>query len=284
MKYVYLTVDLEEWYELDYLRDYDLKSSGVEVIPRIIDFLDLLDELEVKATFFVVAEIADKNADIIREIVSRGHAVGCHGLDHKLLYQKSNDQFFEEIKKAKEIIERASRVKIEGFRASCFSMERDKLELLRKAGFIFDSSKIRFEQHPLYRNLDLSGFEPVDDLVYISEGFVEYEIPTLKILKYSIPISGGGYLRLFPYPLIKMLLKMYEKTHTNFLMYVHPFELTDCDLPLPKELGFVTKFRCTVGRKKNLKKIRRLIGYLKGSDAEFRTLSADAAVGTEVTA
>ncbi len=37
MRYVYLTVDIEEWYELDYLKDYNLKNTTVEVVPQIIN-------------------------------------------------------------------------------------------------------------------------------------------------------------------------------------------------------------------------------------------------------
>ena len=275
MKNVFLTVDLEEWYDLEYLKDFDLKSSGVQVIPRIIDFLDLLDSLEVKATFFVVAESAEANADIIREIVRLGHAVGCHGLDHRLLYEKSDECFYEEIVKAKRIIERVARRPVVGYRASCFSMEREKLELTRMAGFLLDSSKIIFDQHPLYRNLDLRGFENKDDLIFCDGDFYEFEIPTLKVLKYSIPISGGGYLRLFPFFLLKLLIKKYELKHNNFLIYIHPFELTDVSLPLPEKLGASAKLRCLIGRRRNLEKLKKLIELLKSGGAEFKTLEGE---------
>jgi polysaccharide deacetylase family protein (PEP-CTERM system associated) len=275
MRYVYLTVDIEEWYELDYLKEYNLKNTIVEVVPQIIDFLNMLDELNIKATFFIVAEIAEKNADTIREIKRRGHAIGCHGYDHCLLYEKTNEQFLAEITKAKKLIEIVAKCEVDGYRAACFSMSREKLELTRKAGFLYDSSKIRFDQHPLYRNLDLTGFEQLDDLVHRNGNFVEYEIPTLKLWKYNIPISGGGYLRLFPFFIMKRLIKMYEKSHKNFLLYVHPFELTNIKLPLPDNIGFKTKFRCLVGRKHNLRKIRKVITFLKNQGAEFRTLTYD---------
>lgn len=273
LRKVYLTVDLEEWYHLDYLKDFDLKGSRVEVIPRIFDFLDMLDRYGVKATFFVVAEIAEKNADILREIVERGHVIGSHGLDHELLSLKSNDTFREEIRKSKEILERVAGCSVEGYRASCFSMDRDKLDLAAAAGFRFDSSKIRFKQHPLYRDLDLTGFEPVDDLVYSRGWFAEYEIPTLEIGKYSLPISGGGYVRLFPFWLLRLLIRAYEKRHSSFLLYLHPFELTDVKLPLPKALGAATKFRALVGRKRNLKKIEKLIVLFQKQGARFETMS-----------
>ena len=275
MNRAYLTVDLEEWYHLDYLKDYPLRETGVRVIPRIFEFLDMLDDEGVKATFFCVAEIAEENADILREIVRRGHALGCHGLDHDLLTNKTPEQFADEIARAKTVIEDAARVPVTGYRASCFTMERDKLEIARAQGYRYDSSYIRFRQHPLYRNLDLTGFDSVDDLVYAQDGFSEYEIPTLDILGYSIPISGGGYLRLFPYWVLRPLLRLYERRHENFTIYVHPFELTGVKLPLPDGLGAATRFRCLVGRKRNLKKLRKVIRYLKKRGARFITLEAD---------
>lgn len=281
MKYVYLTIDIEEWYELEYLKDFSLETTGVEVVPKIIDFLDMLDELSIKATFFIIANLIEKDADIIREIAARGHAIGCHGLDHILLYEKETTSFLEEIKSAKSQLEEVTKTVVTGYRASCFSMERDKLELVRKAGYKYDSSKILFKEHPLYRNLDMSGFEKVDDLVYINDNFVEYEIPTLHIGKFDIPISGGGYLRLFPFWLIKLLIKKYEKAHENFLIYMHPFELTDTKLPFSKEVSLKNKFRASIGRKKNMRKLRKIILMLKMKGTEFRTLSNDRKIRIE---
>jgi polysaccharide deacetylase family protein (PEP-CTERM system associated) len=274
MKYVYLTVDIEEWYDLDYFKDMKLDKS-TEVIPEIIDFLDLLDEFKIKSTFFVLAYTLDRNTDIIREISSRGHVIACHGYDHELLYNKDLKVFKEEVTKAKVLLEEATGKEVKGYRASCFSMERDKLEALKEIGFKYDSSYIKFEHHPLYRNLDLSGYEKKDDLVFEQDSHFEYEIPTLKIFKYSIPISGGGYLRLFPYWLLKILIKKYAKEKDNFLLYLHPFELTPMKIDLPSEVSKKTKFRFEVGRKKNLKKLRKVIVLLKNMGAEFRTLEYD---------
>lgn len=274
MKYTYITVDLEEWYDLEYLKEHNVDRS-VEVIPEIIDFLDMLDEFQVKATFFVLADNVEKNADIVREIARRGHAIGCHGFDHELLYKKDAEQFKNEVAKAKEIIEQVAKCNVNGYRASCFSMERDKLDIISNLGYHYDSSYIKFEQHPLYRNLDLTGFEKVDDLVYRKDDFFQYEIPTLKVGKYSLPISGGGYLRMFPFWMLRILIKMYAKQKNNFLLYLHPFELTAMELPLPKALSAKDKFRISVGRKSNMKKIRKIIKLLKFMGSGFSTLEQD---------
>jgi polysaccharide deacetylase family protein (PEP-CTERM system associated) len=274
MKNTYITVDIEEWYDLDYLKGHEV-DRNIEVIPEIIDFLDLLDEFQIKATFFVLANTLEKNTDILREISRRGHAIGCHGYDHELLYKKDLNQFKYEALKAREMIEEAVKCKVHGYRASCFSMERDKLDILHAQGYTFDSSYIKFEQHPLYRNLDLSGFEKLDDIVYRKDNRFEYEIPTLKVGKFSLPISGGGYLRMFPFWMLKMLIKKYAKQKNNFLLYLHPFELTAIDLPLPKDLGAKNKFRISVGRKSNMKKIRKVIKLLKFMGSDFKTLEQD---------
>lgn len=275
MRHVYLTVDVEEWYDLDYLKDCKLRSTDVEVVPRLIDFLDVLDSLNIKATFFVLGNLAEKYADIIRDIAQRGHAIGCHGLDHELLYAKDNSNFFDEIAKAKALIEEYGKCVVNGYRASCFSMEREKLELVKKAGYKYDSSKILFKQHPLYRNLNLDGFESVEKLVYKENDFFEYEIPTMQIGRFEIPISGGGYLRLMPFWLIKILIKKYVRENENFLIYVHPFELTDIPLPFPKEIGFKNRFRASVGRKNNIRKLTKILLMLQKMGAQFRTLEED---------
>lgn len=275
-KKVYLTIDIEEWYHLDYLKEYELNKSLSKTIPQIFDFLDVLDYLNIKATFFILGEIAEENADIIKDIHDRGHEIGCHGLDHELLYNKSDDEFKEQVLNAKDILNKViGKDVVNGYRASCFSMDRKKLEILRECGYKYDSSYISFAQHPLYGSLDLNGFDKVEDLIYINDDFLEFEIPTYKIGKYNIPISGGGYLRLFPYVLNSFLIKKYLKENNNFILYLHPFELTDVDLPLDKNINMKNRLRAQVGRKKNLKKLEKILKMLLNKGAEFGTLEEE---------
>lgn len=274
MKTVFLTIDIEEWYHLDYLKKYNVDKSTAETVPKIFDFLDMLDRLNIKATFFVLAELAYEYADIIRDIRDRGHEIGCHGLSHKLLSNMSDKEFEDEVMKAKAIInEVLGKDIVKGYRAACFSMDRNKLDILKNFGFIFDSSYIKFAQHPLYGKLDLSGYIKVDDLIYLNDNsFYEFEIPTMSIGKFNIPISGGGYLRLFPYFLIKFLLKLYSFKHDNFILYIHPFELTDTKIPFPNDTSFKDKFRASVGRRRNLEKLEKLLLNFIKDNIEFKTM------------
>jgi|SRR5699024_4760167 len=275
-KKAYLTIDVEEWYHLDYLKNYNVDKNKVEMVPQIFNFLDMLNSLDIKATFFVLGEIAYDYADIIRDIKDRGHEIGCHGLDHELLYNKTDEQFKEEIINAKDILDSIlGQDAVRGYRASCFSMNRNKLNLLTESGYTYDSSYISFTQHPLYDDLDLSGFNSKEDLIYESNNFLEFEVPTYQIGKYNIPISGGGYLRLFPYPIIQRLIKKHFKQKTNFVFYLHPFELTNLPLPLPSDLPFKDKFRAKIGRKGNLNKLNKLLKSMLKDGVEFKTMGEE---------
>lgn len=275
-KKIFLTIDIEEWYHLDYLKEYNLVKDKVKTIPRIFDFLDLLDQLNIKATFFTLAEIAEENADIIREIYDRGHEIGCHGLDHELLYYKSDEEFKSQVTQAREILNKIiGEEAVIGYRASCFSMDRNKLDILMDCGYKYDSSYISFVQHPLYGNLDLEGFNKIEDLIYERNNFLEFEIPTYQIGKYNIPISGGGYMRLFPLWLNKYFINKHLMNNNTFLLYLHPFELTNVNLPLNNEVSSKDKFRALVGRKKNLKKLEQILRELINKNVEFKTLAEE---------
>ena len=59
-------------------------------------YLDLMDELGVPGTFFLLGEYADRHPDLVREYMRRGHQIASHGYDHqrftKLGYSALRDQ------------------------------------------------------------------------------------------------------------------------------------------------------------------------------------------------
>lgn len=48
--------------------------------------LDLLDEHDARATFFVIGRKVEQHPDVVEEIVKRGHDVGVHGFAHDRLF------------------------------------------------------------------------------------------------------------------------------------------------------------------------------------------------------
>lgn len=57
--------------------------------------LALLEKLKVPASFFVITEKAERSPKILQKILSQGHSVGDHSLDHRYRAFFSSDQALE---------------------------------------------------------------------------------------------------------------------------------------------------------------------------------------------
>ena len=84
----------------------------------------MLDEFDVKATFFVVADVVEHYPGLVESIVERGHEIGCHGLHHACKIDPktkeslmSVKEFEGRTKKAKRMLERGCREEVIGYRA-----------------------------------------------------------------------------------------------------------------------------------------------------------------------
>jgi polysaccharide deacetylase family protein (PEP-CTERM system associated) len=271
MKYFFLSLDLEEWYHLEYFQKYNPAKTPL-TINNLSSFFNLLDKYNIKITVFVLGELIDSHIDLIIDINNRGHEIAIHGWDHNLLPSKNTVDFINEIKRTKEYLESIIKKPLIGYRAPCFSLNNEKLEALMKIGIKYDSSFIQFKEHPLYGSLNMDDFSKIDDLIYKKRDFYEFELPTLEIFSKAIPISGGGYFRLFPRFLFSRLWKRYLRTNHNFTMYIHPFELTNVKVNL-KGFGFLNKIRFSVGRKNNLDKLDWFIQKCLQANFKFKTMS-----------
>ena len=270
MRKYFFTLDLEEWYHLEYVKDYmDEISSDQRFVPQVVSFLKNMADKDVYMTVFVLGEVAKENIDVIKKIAQMGHEIGCHGQEHDLIYKLPTEQFKEKTGEAKSVIEDIVGNPIQGYRAPCFSMENEKLDILWDLGFTYDASLIRFNEHKLYNVMDMSAFEKVESMIYKKGDRYEFETPTLDIIGKSIPISGGGYFRLFPLWLLKCFMKKHWENEDNFIFYIHPFEVVGVPLKNGKKMGRKNYFRFQVGRATLQTKLFKYIGWLKKQDVHF---------------
>lgn len=271
MKRFFLSLDLEDWYHLEYFQVYH-PSKDQSMLNELSPFFELLNRFNIKITVFVLGELIESHQDLIQYIHNQGHEIAIHGWNHNLLTSKTTEEFIREIEKTKETLESFLQKPVIGYRAPCFSLNNEKLDKLSSIGMVYDSSYIDFSRHPLYGKLTLDQFVKVEDLIYQKDlNFFEFELPTISLFAKSIPISGGGYFRFFPRRVFNMLWKKYQRTHHNFVMYIHPFELTDKKIDLK---GFAAKdiFRFSIGRKNNLKKLEWFIQDALQSGFQFETM------------
>lgn len=272
-KYAVLSMDVEDWYHLDYFNknECNLNQSTLDGIDI---YLDLLDQYDIKTTFFIVGELVEALKDKIKLIQDKGHEVSLHSHSHVRPLQLNLEDFRKDTLLGIESFKKFVEIDVKGYRAPCFSLDRDRLEILRELGFHFDSSKIKFDQHDLYGRIDLSDFSESGPNIYNQDGFFEFEASTVEVLGKSIPVSGGGYLRIFPWKLTKALLKKYFKTNKHYFFYIHPFEFSkNYNVEIPETTSFLTKLRFRKGRKTVSYKMHKLITLLKENNYEFVTFN-----------
>jgi polysaccharide deacetylase family protein (PEP-CTERM system associated) len=225
-----LTIDVEDYYHVSAFEsvvrreDWDGYESRVE--RNTYRILDILDMYNTKATFFVLGWIAERQAAIVREIARRGHEVASHGYTHQRIYTQTPEQFREETRRSKSVLEEIINQSIIGYRAASYSITSKSLwalDILVEEGFLYDSSIFPI-WHDLYgipnAQRSFHAIQNRSGLIY------EYPLSTLRIGKVNIPIGGGGYLRLFPYPLTKWGISRLNKCESQpAIIYLHPWEV-----------------------------------------------------------
>lgn len=71
-------------------------------------WLDLLDEYNAKATFFVTGRFADKNRELLKEILDRGHEIGNHSWNHEAMGAMKYDEIVKEVVPTNQVIAEAT--------------------------------------------------------------------------------------------------------------------------------------------------------------------------------
>ena len=273
MKKAVLTLDVEDWYHLDYFDRRECNTNN-SLLDGLDVYVELIESLSLPSSFFVLGEIAEIKIDFFKDLVKSGHDVGSHGWNHIRPMTLGIDEFRADLQRSIDVMKEINGERGFGYRAPCFSLDRERLDIVRDSGFAYDSSRIEFGNHPLYGSIDMHGYHKLSEAVYRSGEFMEFEATTLSVLGKNIPISGGGYLRLFPWLLMKTLISRYLKKNDLYVLYIHPFELSQLQVPaVPKSTSALTKFRYSHGRHKVVDKIKRLVDLLHSNGYSFTTFS-----------
>lgn len=84
-----------------------------EQTPRL---LDVLARLEIKGTFFVIGELAERFPKIVRRIVDEGHALGNHTWSHPLAYELTTSAFADEVGRTQQLLAEVTGASVDHFR------------------------------------------------------------------------------------------------------------------------------------------------------------------------
>ncbi len=229
-----LSFDVEEHFQVSAFwsasrrRQWDQFESRVERNTRRI--ADILAQKKTQATFFVLGWVAERYPGLIKALADQGHEIASHGYGHELITGQTPGMFRDDVRKAKGILEDICGKRVYGYRAPSFSITKDTkwaISILIEEGYLYDSS-IFPVRHDRYGMPDAT---PTIHLLHTEAGCI-WEVPpsTTGILGIRLPVAGGGYFRLFPYPILRQLLKRIERAGHPLVMYLHPWEL-DPDQP-----------------------------------------------------
>jgi polysaccharide deacetylase family protein (PEP-CTERM system associated) len=259
-----LSFDVEEHHRIE-------AAAGLEVAPALREhyrgrmarttrwILDQLAARDIRATFFIVGQIAEEDPALVRAIAEAGHEVASHGWDHRRILAMDPEGFREDLRRSREALEQAGGSAVVGYRAPTFSLVRRTawaLDILAELGFLYDSS-IYPVRHDRY------GIPEAPRGPFVAQGtrYEILEIPpaTVRVAGVRIPIGGGGYFRLLPWPLMRTALAASRRDRSTgaTMLYFHPWEF-DPDQPrLP--LKRVSSFRTYVGIRRSRGRLERLM-------------------------
>jgi peptidoglycan/xylan/chitin deacetylase (PgdA/CDA1 family) len=283
-----VTVDIEDWYHIP-----SVTGSPFSVYPDVETFfarwqgrydylsdptkrlLSLLDEFNIKATFFIVADVIGNYPGLVESIAERGHEIACHGLHHACGIDPrtkvplcSRETFREETLAAKKMLEIISGTPVLGYRAPNAVIAGWMLDILEELGFAYDSS---VSANAFYNKSD-SDLKGVTSVPYCplrghlgpgpSRGLIEFPWAYLDVGGVRIPTAGGPLLRFLPVSLIQKGLHQSLKRGAA-VFYIHPIDIAQ--EPFPR-VGKGRPFYWMIKGKIVEKKLRSLLHSLQNTD------------------
>jgi polysaccharide deacetylase family protein (PEP-CTERM system associated) len=222
-----ISFDVEDWHQLGSRRvDGTVAEPSADIDDCVGRILHICDELDVKATFFVLGLLARRRPHLVRTIADRGHEIASHSLDHRLVYTMSRAELLEDLRGSKRLLEDLGGTAVVGFRAPEFSMQRldsPCFEALVEAGFTYDSSVFPI---PFLR-YGIAGAPRGPFRVDTAAGsIVELPLATTVVGNWRMPIAGGSHFRVLPTTFVTWAARRADRRSESLVFYFHPYEFS----------------------------------------------------------
>lgn len=259
-------VDLEEWWHIcaadtpyNDPATWDAAPPFVEKDTEVL--MRLLDETGARGTFLTVGWVAEKYPSLIRRLADAGHEIGCHTYYHRVVYEQSPEDFDADIAKCVKVLREVSGQAVTAFRAPGFSMKREAFAyaypILARHGITVDVSIVPaardhggvegFTRDPFVLNIPTTSWGPQTRMQC-------WPVSVMDVLGRTTPFSGGGYLRLFPMPLVRAGYRQNHRAGRPGMAYIHPREIDPAQPRL--KLPWKKYFKYYVGIKGCEEKLR----------------------------
>jgi polysaccharide deacetylase family protein (PEP-CTERM system associated) len=257
-----MSVDVEDYFQVSAFDQVVDRSTWDTFESRVCAnterLLALFEESGVRATFFVLGWVAARFPALVRRIAEAGHEIASHGYGHRLVYEIGPEEFRQDIRRAKALLEDISGLAVQGYRAPSYSItERSlwALDLLIEEGYTYDTSIF-----PIHH--DRYGIPGAPRHVHVMErvegAIVEAPASTVRWGGVNLPIAGGGYFRLLPYWWTSRgIARLNRRERQPAIFYVHPWEI---DPQQPRfDVSRATRVRHYTNIGKTEGRLRRLL-------------------------
>lgn len=256
-----LTIDVEDYFQVSafapYIRrdEWDARECRVE---RNVDrLLAMLSARGTQATFFTLGWVAERYPQLVRRIVDGGHELASHGYGHERASDLDRAALRADLDRAKKLLEDIGGVAVRGYRAPSFSIGHGNLwafDTLAETGHAYSSSLYPI-RHDHYGMPDAPRFAHRRD-----NGLLEIPVTTVRLGERNLPSSGGGWFRLFPYPVTRwMIERVNREDRQAAIFYMHPWEI-DPAQPRIAGIDAKTRFRHYVNIGRTEERLQRLLG------------------------
>lgn len=222
-----LAIDLEDWNQLAARRltGGGLAEPSRNLFRQLDILLNLLDETDTKATFFVMGALAEQCPELVLSLADEGHEIASHGHQHLFVSRLSPLEFRADTERSKKVLEDLSGRSVRGYRAAEFSIRKNALwalETLAELGFEYDSSIMPIR----HRRYGIPGFDPRIRRYTLPSGGELIELPpsTVSVAGIRLPVAGGGYVRCMPSALVGRIVQHLNRHNTPMVSYFHPYE------------------------------------------------------------
>jgi polysaccharide deacetylase family protein (PEP-CTERM system associated) len=255
------SVDVEDWFHI-----LDLPStpplSAWPALPSRVEsnffrLLDLFSAHRAHVTCFFLGWVGERFPDLVREAAARGHEIASHGYAHRLVYEMTRREFVEDATHARRLLEDIAGCPVIGYRSAGFSVTAETqwfFDALAESGYLYDSSV--FPAPRGHGGLRRSRREP-HRLVTGNSSILEFPISVADLAGKAICFFGGGYLRIFPYALIRRMGRRVLAEGRPVIFYIHPREIDPGHPRLPMSLP--RRFKSYVNLKSTEDKVTRIL-------------------------
>jgi len=257
------SVDVEDWFHILNLPStpdlpmWDGLPSHVE--RDFLKLLDIFSEANARVTCFFLGWVARKFPSLVREAERRGHEIASHGYAHRLIYAMTAREFYEDAVKSKQVIEDAVGSEVIGYRSSGFSVTKSTpwfFDIPTEAGYRYDSSIF-----PAIRSHGGMTGVPYAPYCLAPNGLIEFPITVATVLRMPMCFFGGGYLRLFPWSIIRAMTMRVLKEGRPVVFYIHPREIEPEHPRLP--MNTYRQFKSYVNLKGTEAKVQHVLSEFK---------------------